>query len=75
MRGKHVWTQLSPRGWLLQCFGSCRNADGVEFYNEINLYARVNSKVRFAANKLFSDSLSGSESEPICAVLSNTAQH
>ncbi|XP_064380896.1 alanyl-tRNA editing protein Aarsd1-like [Dromaius novaehollandiae] len=23
---------------------SCRNADGVEFYNEINLYARVNSK-------------------------------
>ncbi|XP_067168001.1 alanyl-tRNA editing protein Aarsd1-like isoform X2 [Apteryx mantelli] len=23
---------------------SCKNADGVEFYNEINLYARVNSK-------------------------------
>ncbi|KAM4645085.1 putative protein PTGES3L [Amazona ochrocephala] len=23
---------------------SCRNADGVEFYNEIDLYARVNSK-------------------------------
>ncbi|XP_068775125.1 alanyl-tRNA editing protein Aarsd1-like [Struthio camelus] len=23
---------------------SCRNADGVEFYNEINLYARVNAK-------------------------------
>uniref|UniRef100_A0A8C0E6Y4 CS domain-containing protein n=1 Tax=Bubo bubo TaxID=30461 RepID=A0A8C0E6Y4_BUBBB len=23
---------------------SCRNADGVEFYNEINLYARINSK-------------------------------
>ncbi|XP_010019713.1 PREDICTED: putative protein PTGES3L, partial [Nestor notabilis] len=22
----------------------CKNADGVEFYNEINLYARVNSK-------------------------------
>uniref|UniRef100_A0A8B9IT14 Prostaglandin E synthase 3 like n=1 Tax=Amazona collaria TaxID=241587 RepID=A0A8B9IT14_9PSIT len=25
---------------------SCRNADGVEFYNEIDLYARVNSKKR-----------------------------
>uniref|UniRef100_A0A8C3Q5E5 Uncharacterized protein n=1 Tax=Geospiza parvula TaxID=87175 RepID=A0A8C3Q5E5_GEOPR len=25
---------------------SCKNADGVEFYNEINLYARVNSKKR-----------------------------
>uniref|UniRef100_A0A8B9E372 Prostaglandin E synthase 3 like n=1 Tax=Anser cygnoides TaxID=8845 RepID=A0A8B9E372_ANSCY len=23
---------------------SCKNADGVEFYNEINLYGRVNSK-------------------------------
>ncbi|XP_074019183.1 putative protein PTGES3L [Numenius arquata] len=23
---------------------SCKNADGMEFYNEINLYARVNSK-------------------------------
>uniref|UniRef100_A0A8C3UL66 Prostaglandin E synthase 3 like n=1 Tax=Catharus ustulatus TaxID=91951 RepID=A0A8C3UL66_CATUS len=23
---------------------SCKNADGVEFYNEINFYARVNSK-------------------------------
>ncbi|KFO72112.1 Alanyl-tRNA editing protein Aarsd1-B, partial [Cuculus canorus] len=23
---------------------SCKNADGVEFYNEINLYARINSK-------------------------------
>ncbi|XP_074705407.1 putative protein PTGES3L isoform X1 [Strix aluco] len=23
---------------------SCRNADGVEFYNEIDLYARINSK-------------------------------
>ncbi|KAM6107985.1 LOW QUALITY PROTEIN: uncharacterized protein FYW35_010849 [Pterocles gutturalis] len=29
---------------LLWCFGSCRNASGVRFYNEINLYARVNSK-------------------------------
>lgn len=42
---------------MSRCFGSCKNADGVEFYNEINLYARVNSKVRFPANKLFFDSL------------------
>lgn len=30
----------------LHCFLSCKNADGVELYNEIEFYAKVNSKVR-----------------------------
>uniref|UniRef100_U3I8Q1 Prostaglandin E synthase 3 like n=1 Tax=Anas platyrhynchos platyrhynchos TaxID=8840 RepID=U3I8Q1_ANAPP len=33
----------SPGPALATCL-SCKNADGVEFYNEINLYGRVNSK-------------------------------
>jgi hypothetical protein len=30
----------------LYCNFSCRNGDGVELYNEIEFYAKVNSKVR-----------------------------
>lgn len=30
----------------LLCLLSCKNADGVELYNEIEFYAKVNSKVR-----------------------------
>lgn len=50
LRTEHGCPQPSPP--KLRCFGSCKNADGVEFYNEINLYARVNSKVRLPAREL-----------------------
>lgn len=58
VRGKAQWgSRMDPPGdgqrrptpspeLTCLCFGSCKNADGVELYNEINLYARVNSKVR-----------------------------